>query len=112
MFDVLFGSGSKFTINLPAGEIDETVVCRTPPTVGAGSQGLLLRSTPVRNTLKSPFCSAWVGTLAVRSLPRSSRFHSCDQKKNSLSFLIGPPMLYPKSLRRNLSLGAPFRLLK
>src|SRR6266481_6889230 len=111
---VIFGNGRIFTISWPAGEIWGTVVSTAlvVGSLGAGSQGFPLASRSVRRLLKFPACSAAVGTVAVRALPRSSRFHSWLQKKNSLSFMIGPPALYPKSLRRNLSFLMPFRLLK
>src|SRR6266853_6434127 len=51
---------------------------------------------------KSPAFSATVGTRAVGVSPSIILFHSCDQKKKILSFLIGPPKLYPKSFRRSL----------
>src|SRR6267378_307565 len=101
-----FGTGRRFTSNCPTGEICGTFVSTAlvVGSVGAGSQGFPLVSRSVRRLVKSPICSAAVGTVAVRALPRSSWFHSWLQKKNSLSFWIGPPTLYPKSLRRNLSL--------
>src|SRR5690349_5718103 len=96
----------------PAGDMAGTLVSALPVagSVGAFSQGL--PSLAVRRVEKSPFFSAAVGTFAERALPRSSRFHSCDQKKNNLSFTIGPPRLYPQSLRRRTSFFTPFRLLK
>src|SRR5690349_25023042 len=54
---------------------------------------------------KSPLRSFIVGTWLERTSPSMRRFHSCDQKKKILSFLIGPPNVYPKSLPRNLFFG-------
>src|ERR1700730_3633598 len=56
---------------------------------------------------KSPVLSRGVGTRPELTLPVICRFHSWDQKKKILSFLIGPPTVYPKSLRRSLGVGAP-----
>src|ERR1700693_920754 len=50
---------------------------------------------------KFPPFSATVGTRALLVVPEICLFHSWDQKKKILSFLIGPPMVYPKSLRRS-----------
>src|ERR1700746_3742042 len=72
------GSGKRFTSNCPAGEIAGTVVSTAPPVgfLGDGSHGFPLESTPGRKLVKSPDCSAALGTEAERALPRSSRFHS------------------------------------
>src|SRR5438046_9737270 len=77
-----FGNGSRFTIAVPAFEIwpAGTIAAGAPAIMGVGSQGLPLASLPGRKALKLPPRSAAVGTVAVRALPRSSRFHSCDQK--------------------------------
>src|SRR5712675_2180789 len=58
---------------------------------------------------KSPPFSETVGTPVVVVSPSILRFLSCDQKKKILSFLIGPPKVYPKSFRRSLffSQGVP-----
>jgi len=53
-----------------------------------GSVGL--PSVPQPEPLKSPLRSARVGTVPERTVPRFSRFHSCERKKCSLSFMIGP----------------------
>src|SRR3982751_913322 len=79
----IFGSGKICTIAEPAGDMAGTLVSTLPVTgsVGAGSQG---SPTPLtRSVEKSPFFSAAVGTFAERAWPRSSWFHSCDQKKKS-----------------------------
>ena len=55
--------------------------------------------------LKSPLRSAWVGTSAERAMPRSSRFHSAEAKKWSLSLTIGPPIVNPKSFRFRACFG-------
>src|SRR5437016_5232960 len=56
---------------------------------------------PCNKALKSPRRCAGVGTIVVRvPLLWMMRRHSCDQKKKSLSFLMGPPTSYPKSLYR------------
>ena len=57
--------------------------------------------------LKSPARSAAVGTNAARTVPRSSRFHSWEAKKCSLSLMMGPPRVHPKSFRFSLSFGWP-----
>src|SRR3954470_1206399 len=108
----IFGSGKILRMAEPAGDVAGTLVSTLPVTgsVGAFSQGV--PSLAVRRVEKSPFFSATVGTFAVRALPRRSRFHSSDQKKNNLSFTIGPPTLYPQSLRRRTSFFTPFKLLK
>ena len=61
--------------------------------------------------LKSPARSAAVGTKVARVRPRFSRFHSCEAKKCSLSLMIGPPNVQPKSwvLRGPLGWPACFR---
>src|SRR6202007_2543739 len=56
---------------------------------------------------KSPVLSKGVGTRPEFTLPVIWRFHSWDQKKKILSFLTGPPTVYPKSLRRSFGVGAP-----
>ena len=43
--------------------------------------------------LKSPVRSPMVGTWRVTAIPSMRLFHSWDQKKKTLSFLTGPPML-------------------
>src|ERR1700730_115277 len=53
-------------------------------------------------SLKSPPFSATVGTRWVLVAASFCLFHSWDQKKKTLSFFMGPPIVYPKSLRRSL----------
>src|SRR5437899_8650252 len=81
-----FGSGKIFTINCPTGEICGTFVSTAPVvgSFGAGSQGFPLPSRPARRLVKSPACSAAVGTVAVRALPRSSRSEEHTSELQSL----------------------------
>src|SRR6202035_1018324 len=61
-------------------------------------------ATAAASAVKSPAFSAIVGTQADTETPRTSRFHSWFHQTNSLSFLMGPLMLYPQSLRRSSAL--------
>src|SRR5581483_8426021 len=94
--------------NCPAG----TAVTGDPAIVGVGSHGAPVLSRSVRGLLKSPCFSAAVGTSPERNAPRCSWFHSSEKKKNSLSRLIGPPIVYPQSLRRSTSFLMLLKLLK
>ena len=72
---------------LPSGVIREAMLL---PGIGFLVPGKKIWPT----ALKSPFSIAVVGTVTRDGLAFCrSRFHSCPQKKNSLSFLIGPPMV-------------------
>src|SRR3954453_251494 len=65
-----------------------------------------------RSALKSPLRCASVATVAVRvPLLSMIRLHSWDQKKKSFSFIIGPPIVYPKLLYRfsGFSVAKKFR---
>ncbi len=62
--------------------------------------------------LKSPVRSAAEGTNALRVSPRFSRFHSCEKKKWSLSLMMGPPIVPPKSWELSGPLGWPAFLRK
>src|SRR5579871_926256 len=63
------------------------------------------------STEKSPARSAAVGTQALTCRPLISWFHSWLQKKNSFCLRMGPPIEYPQSLRRCLSLPSNGRPL-
>src|SRR5215831_1469413 len=85
-----FGSGNNWSNVRPAVDVCPAgiEVAVAPSTCGGFSQAD--PSLATRSCEKSP-CFSWgVGTLAARAAPRSSRFHSCDQKKKSLSFTTGP----------------------
>src|SRR5262245_53696617 len=62
-------------------------------------------NSPVSVPLKSPAFSAAVGTLADNTVPRRSRRHSSDQKKNTRFLMIGPLKLPPKLLYSNCAFG-------
>src|SRR5882762_534550 len=104
----ILGSGKRSRSSWPVADLLPTSV--ESGRLGTFSQPPMARPFPARTSEKSPAFSATVGTLALRAAPRSSRFHSSEKKKNHLSFLIGPPMSYPKSLRRSLSFLMPFWL--
>ena len=59
--------------------------------------GAACEQPSIAGPLKSPDFSASVGTNELRTEPRCSRFHSSDPKKCSLSLMIGPPKVPPKS---------------
>ena len=72
-----------------------------------GSTGVAFVQPEMPAPLKSPARSAAVGTNAARTVPRSSRFHSWEAKKCSLSLMMGPPSVHPKSFRFSFSLSLP-----
>src|SRR5690349_15336143 len=72
---------------LPSGVISEAMLL-------AGIGFLVPGKKICATELKSPFSIAVLGTVWRDGLAFwRSRFHSCPQKKNSLSFLIGPPIV-------------------
>src|SRR4051812_19269347 len=78
-----FGNGKLARYACAAG-LRRFVGIRLPgnPAPVSGSLTVVAPVQPVP-ALKSPARSAWVGTLDVRTLPRVSRFHSCETKKCS-----------------------------
>ena len=89
---VVLGSGNTFKIARPAGlRLAAGILL---PGKGSPVKGLC-GSGSVSAPLKSPILSAAVGTLDESTTPRRSRRHSSFQKKNILSFLIGPLKLKP-----------------
>ena len=78
----------------------------------SGSFGVGEEQPAMVGPLKSPARSAAVGTNALRVRPRFSRFHSWEKKKWSLSLMMGPPMVAPKSFESSGPLGWPAFLRK
>src|ERR1700686_951672 len=87
----MFGSGKSWAMRDPVGEIEGTVDTGPLPRFGTASHFVFRRGVAAVCAEKFPSFSCTVGTLALRNLPRFSWFHSSDQKKNNLSFMIGPP---------------------
>src|ERR1700688_1063061 len=88
---VLFGKGVPGVGLAGDGGVAAGAGSRIPvagkPNVAALGQAAMSEKFP-------PF-SATVGTRALLVVPEICLFHSWDQKKKTLSFLIGPPIVYP-----------------
>src|SRR5262249_50187649 len=84
---VRFGSGKSCATRRPAGLGLAILKIRAPEIGSVGGVA------PQLTEVKSPDRSAAVGTQAVRVCPRISLFHSWLQKKKSLSFRTGPPIV-------------------
>src|SRR5260370_41806372 len=63
--------------------------------------GMVVSIGQLATSFQLPANSEADGTHMCLDRPRISLSHSSAQKKNSLPFLMGPPMVEPKSSRRS-----------